>query len=352
MALSPEENYIICIIVESVLYAIYLLFFCTSIYLTCSRARSFAVLGRLAVLLVVLFIGTTTNFVIDVYSTKMFWTSPAYWADDTLRGNQEQNSSALWRCIHDGIFGLDIFLADALLVWRYYVFQDKKTSAAIFPLMLITLEISLGTAVIAHQAQKYLIRKNTPWDEPLPARFYQVAATSSTLDKAYYSCTFAINLVLNTAISWKIWRLLRAMNAGPERLPSRHYRILHIMLESGVIYSILIIVAMGVSAIPYNTLFGDLMIMIFNMSIGMVPPVIIALISLGKTAEYTTRETVITTMYFAPPVIAESTATGAPDGTVHISLEIIRTAEVVEEPGLDPNKGPDGQVSRMDNLDD
>ncbi|KZT29575.1 hypothetical protein NEOLEDRAFT_1215752 [Neolentinus lepideus HHB14362 ss-1] len=208
----------------------------------------------LAALLGALFVGTTADFIIDTYVTKRFHVSPTFY-DDTPHALQEQNAETLLYCIHDGIFGVEVFLADALLVWRYYVFWDRRIKPATFPLLLIMVEIVLWVIVIANQARRYLIRKETPWGQPLPNEWYQVSSALNMLNRAYYTATSTS--CPNVLAAWKIWHILREMRLGNTIQPSKHHRVLHIMLESGVIYSILILMALVVSSIPYDNLFAN-----------------------------------------------------------------------------------------------
>jgi len=157
---------------------------------------------------------------------------------------------------------------------------------------------------------------------------------------AYYTATLALNILLNIAISWKIWHILREIRFANTRQPSKHYRVLHIMLESGVIYSILILMALAVSSIPYNNLFADLVAMFFHMSIGMVPPIVITLISLGKTTEYTSRDVISSIIRFEP----RATHTDA-SHALHITLYARSTPTAVESeenPVQGRDKWPEG----------
>ncbi|KZT29581.1 hypothetical protein NEOLEDRAFT_1128376 [Neolentinus lepideus HHB14362 ss-1] len=99
--------------------------------------------------------------------------------------------------------------------------------------------------------------------------------------------------------AWRIWRMLRELQAAP----TRYYRIAHILLESGAVYSILIVAALAASVVPHNTLVSDLAIMLLNMGVGLMPTLVLTLVTLGKTAEYTMGTALDTQIRFAaaPP---------------------------------------------------
>ncbi|TFK47031.1 hypothetical protein OE88DRAFT_1666863, partial [Heliocybe sulcata] len=321
-----QQNYFICIIVEGILFVAYLLSFCWTLVVTCRRARRSALHARLAALLIFLFVATTVNFVIDIYLTARFDLSDAFY-ETTLHAWHEKNVYNVINVVHNAIFGLSIFVADALLVWRFYVFMDRKRWVIAVPIFVLLLEISFGITVIVFTARRSAVQKATPWTDPLPPEYATLTATFNWLNIAYYAMTFVINFFLCIAISWRIWRMLQAISALSVRPPTRYYRMAHILLESGMIYSVLIAVNMGLSVVPYNTLFGDLVYMFLDLSIGMVPTVVILLITMGKTAEYTSTESsgtltaLNTAIHFAPGQ-RPSPRTPSDDGPPRVDIEL------------------------------
>ncbi|KZT29579.1 hypothetical protein NEOLEDRAFT_1175247 [Neolentinus lepideus HHB14362 ss-1] len=322
---SIEQNYFICIIVEGILFVIYLLTFCWTLVATCRRAIYSTLHARLAAVLVFLFLATTVNFIIDVYLTARFDLSDAFY-EDTLYAWHEKNVYNAVNVIHNAIFGVSIAVADALLIWRFYIFWDRKIWVIVLPVAVLLLEISFGITVIVITVRMDIIRKDTPWTESLPQAYDRLSSTFLWLNIVYYAMTFVINFFLCIAISWKIWRLLRSITALSVRPPTKYYRLAHILLESGMIYSVLIALNMGLSLLPYNTLFGDLIYMFLDLSIGLVPTVVILLVTLGKTTEYTSTGSTTalnTAIRFAP----ESHRSPDSAHPINIELEVLRTTD-------------------------
>ncbi|EPQ58825.1 hypothetical protein GLOTRDRAFT_90606 [Gloeophyllum trabeum ATCC 11539] len=291
---APEETLITTALGRA---AIYLVIFITSFVLTWRKARYSRLHARLQIVIGILFIGTTANFILDVCTAHVYYLSPVYY-EDTPHALHEQNIYNLLSCIRDGIFGLNMFIADALLVrnllglfrghyradhdpetkvWRYYVFWNGRFVVILFPIFLLTLEASLGITVIIFQARIYVLRRNTPWSDPLPSSWYDASAKVAVLNKAYYVSTFAINILLSIAIA-----------TGPEaRRMSKYSRVAHTVLESGTIYSVIILLAI----MPGSGLLRDMAGVALMICVGFVPSMVIILVTLCKTTEYTTHTT-------------------------------------------------------------
>ncbi|EPQ58824.1 hypothetical protein GLOTRDRAFT_90605 [Gloeophyllum trabeum ATCC 11539] len=219
--------------------------------------------------------GTTANFFIDVYGTVLLGRGIGY-SSNITHIIREQNIYNMIYVVHDGILGLNVFIADALLVWRYYVFWNGTLLAILVPIILLVIEI-----VIVFQALKYLIQRDTPVSDPVPVEWYKVSSTLSVLNKAYYLSTFAINIILSIAISWTIWRMSRPIQEGRSTPLPKYSRIAHIILESGIIYSMIILLAM----VPAGGILQSLSSAALLISIGLVPTTVVILLTLGKTVE-------------------------------------------------------------------
>ncbi|TFK45400.1 hypothetical protein OE88DRAFT_1740324 [Heliocybe sulcata] len=270
-----------------------------SLWITVNRACQFPLWSAntfLMLILTVMFLSSTAMFIIDVYVFKRFDLDSQLWNNSPLTPFtfHEKNVYNLLECIYDGLFGLNVFLADGLLVWRYAVFWNRSIRAMILPLILLILEISFGLITVAWQAEKYLIRKKTPYSEPLPAAWNHANEAISWLDTVYYMTALCVNIILSIAITWRLWTMLRSIDFdGTGNMPpSKYHRVFHVVLESGMIYSVMIIVVIVIDRLPsVSSIFEVLAIVFLNSSIAMVPAIVITLVSLGKTTEYTTQGT-------------------------------------------------------------
>ncbi|TFK51084.1 hypothetical protein OE88DRAFT_218660 [Heliocybe sulcata] len=131
-----SEEYMALVYLEVALYGVYLVFFCGTLFQVGRKARAsrrYAILTGLAVFL---FLSTGVNFVIDVYSTRR-WYIQAVFYESTSAGAAQRNAESVLRQVHNGIFGLNIGLADALLVWRCSVLWGYRRSIVAFAVVTL-----------------------------------------------------------------------------------------------------------------------------------------------------------------------------------------------------------------------
>ncbi|EPQ58819.1 hypothetical protein GLOTRDRAFT_125146 [Gloeophyllum trabeum ATCC 11539] len=286
--ISVQKATLITTAYEGSLYVLYLPVFIASSVFTCRKARYSTLHARLQIVISVLFAGTTANLILDIYTANIYYLSPVF-NHDTPQLLHVENVYNLLYCIRDGIFGLNLFIADALLVWRYYVFWNDALAVILFPLFLLTVEVSLGIAVIIFQVRIYGIQRDVAWLAPRPPALYVALDKVAVLNKAYYASTFAVNILLSVAIAWKIWSMLRSVVTGGHRIP-KYSRISHtiaLSLESGIIYSIIILLAI----MPNNALLRDIAGVTLMICVALVPSVVILLVTVGKSSEFTTHGT-------------------------------------------------------------
>ncbi|EPQ61213.1 hypothetical protein GLOTRDRAFT_124943 [Gloeophyllum trabeum ATCC 11539] len=112
----------------------------------------------------------------------------------------------------------------------------------------------------------------------------------------YYVTTFITNLLMTGLVSLRIWWVVRKMRREAGVMyGSKYLRVVHILIESGALYAALLLISMSSSG---NTL-GDVASVLLVMSTGLVPTLIVILVALGRSAEYTTSggsDTVVLTM--------------------------------------------------------
>ncbi|KZT23496.1 hypothetical protein NEOLEDRAFT_1136250 [Neolentinus lepideus HHB14362 ss-1] len=297
-----NEQYMTLVYLEAALYGVYLVIFGGAIYHVGRKAHGSRLHAALTALIIFLFLSTGANFVIDVYSTRTFYMHAEYYGN-TAAGVSQRNAESVLRQVHNGIFGVNIGLADALLVWRCAVLWNYRRAVAALSLVLLTVEVALGAAVLImeHHVQALAIRR--VWPELLPAEYYQQDAIANRLNKVYYMATLLVNLSMTVAIAGRIWYVSRSTQkfSGGS---GRYTLLVHIVLESGVIYASAIIVVMISALIPSppNSVFSNTATIMLYYVVGMVPTVVTVLVALCKTTEYKPRSPVLlsTQMMFAP----------------------------------------------------
>ncbi|EPQ58820.1 hypothetical protein GLOTRDRAFT_90602 [Gloeophyllum trabeum ATCC 11539] len=139
-------------------------------------------------------------------------------------------------------------------LWRHYIFCNGKLFLAIrIPIILLVVEIALGITVIVFQARKYLIQRDTPVSDPVPAEWHKLVYTLCLeqgillVDICYQRNSKYCYLYrhANGILAWTIWRMSRPIEEGRSTPLPKYFRIVHIILEySGIIYSMIILLAM------------------------------------------------------------------------------------------------------------
>ncbi|EPQ61214.1 hypothetical protein GLOTRDRAFT_124944 [Gloeophyllum trabeum ATCC 11539] len=280
--LTTQQNYLLCICLESALYAFYVGAFGYCMRVLSTRNSGSRTNTTVTFIVVLLFFMTTAEFVIDAYVAGRFNLSDAYY-DNTPHALLEHNLHDLLYCIYDGIFGINIFLADALVVWRCSVVWNKRWFIIAIPIVALIVEISLGISVLVVQGEHYLLRLHTLWGATLPDRWTQLGSLLSRLNIAYYVTTFILNAGMTILVSSRIaWVVRKVQKASGHTFGSRYIRAVRILIESGLIYAALLLLAMAFQ----NDTVGDIASVLLVMSTGLVPTLVLTLIALGKSTEH------------------------------------------------------------------
>lgn len=97
-----------------------MLAFFSSVLITWRRAHSSPLHLRLQVVLLILFIGTTANFFIDVYGTVLLSRGIGY-SSNITHIIREQNIYNMIYVVHDGILGLNVYVSGMLFIHSNYI---------------------------------------------------------------------------------------------------------------------------------------------------------------------------------------------------------------------------------------
>ncbi|KZT23493.1 hypothetical protein NEOLEDRAFT_1179953 [Neolentinus lepideus HHB14362 ss-1] len=299
--MSSPSQYMGLLYLEAGFYGVYLVTFSVAVVYTGRKALQSRLHATLVALITFLFLSSSVNFIIDVYSTRKLLIHDVTYGNTASNLAQRKLQSFL-RLLRISIFGLNISLADALLVWRCAVLWSYRRVVVVTSVFLIIIEIALGLAVITTEVREHQIALREVWPNPLPAEYHQESIIVGRVNKAHYITMLLLNLSMTIGIASRIWHVSRTIHksSGPS---VRYSRIAHIILESGILYAILMVLVMITSLVPsVGQVTRNIFLLVLYYAVGMIPTIVTVLVTLSKTTEYVSQvsDTHTTRVVFAP----------------------------------------------------
>ncbi|TFK51075.1 hypothetical protein OE88DRAFT_210217 [Heliocybe sulcata] len=298
--MSTASQFKVLLFLEAGLYGTYAVLFSASLVYAGRKVLQSRVHATLIALIVFLFISTSINFAINTYSTLKFLIHDIAY-DSTTGELSQRKMQGFLRMVHTCIFGVNITLADGLLVWRCAVLWCYKRTVVVYSIILMTVEVGLGIAVLETEALAHQIALQAVWPNPLSPEYYRESAVVDGVNKAYYICMLLLNLSMTVGISRRIWHMAASIPESSRR-SARYSRIAHIILESGVLYAVLVIIVMLTSLVTAcGPLAKNASEVLLYYTVAVIPTVVTILVTTAKSTENVSEaaDTVGTQLVFA-----------------------------------------------------
>ncbi|TFK57374.1 hypothetical protein OE88DRAFT_125935 [Heliocybe sulcata] len=258
--------------------------------------------------------------------------------DLTLAGTLPRHDSLLWYIVQgmaDAFRAIATAVADGLLTWRCYILWRRQIPIIALPIILLLAGIACAVGVVIFDLKLYTLRLHMPPSSVVaPREWYQLSHEQDKLDIGFWLCTCSTNLLTNGLLAFRIWKI----TAGIGRKRNKYMRLMYVILETGMFYSICLFLSVVINIVTFDT--GDVeqnsrqvaeqvLASILTQLVGIFPTVIILLVALGKSVEQSTDELgpaanndaeKVSTIQFATPP-ARVQASDGTGGTQTIQLE-------------------------------
>jgi len=133
-------------------------------------------------------------------------------------------------------------LADAFIVYRCFIVWGKSYLAVIIPFLLFLADIAIG--ILWTYTVSQVPEGGNIFTDDLATRI-----------RAFYVITMALNITCTAMISFKIWHIQAKLTRFSSRYHSQLGRIIPIIVESGAVYSALLIVLIVLWATSSSVMF-------------------------------------------------------------------------------------------------
>ncbi|KZT28146.1 hypothetical protein NEOLEDRAFT_1130133 [Neolentinus lepideus HHB14362 ss-1] len=311
--LKWNQQNMLSVLVSTFFYGMYTIIFGTCSYALVFKKDRSNLHRRLLIVTVALYAFSTVQTVITFWQgfvTTDIFPDGSY--GDSYALLHEVNLYNLGECVADAMLACSNLVADGLLIWRCFVLWNRSFFVIAIPFILLLAETACGYAVVAFDVQIFLLRLHAPLDETEPPPgWFRLSRLENGMTITFFSASFITNLLMSSLIALRIWKATRDL--GKRR--SRYMRVASLILETGVIYSVcLLLCAIFIHMSGRaGTIGWTFMFSVVTQTVGIFPTVIILLVALGRASDSNTeyaRERRITTIHFAP-ALTQPTASGS-----------------------------------------
>jgi len=259
------------------LYGVFFVLFCITIHILCFRRKRHA--NRILLTAsIVIFMCTTTDIVIECHRLLIgLLYTPAPLIDAYF------NSGGDWPFgLQDTVRILNMLIADGVLIYRVWCVWEKRWYFIIFNVL-----VWLGTLVSSIR----ILQLQIQWIEQPEDYFYLSQMVTWSL--ATQCLTLAQTTTATSLISFRLWQVDRAASAYKD---SSLLPVVRILIESGMLYTALMVCNVATTALENPGLFVILTLM--SPIIGITFSLIIVRVGLGVSSETRTtmRSTALSTV--------------------------------------------------------
>jgi hypothetical protein len=262
MALTISKAELIGVFVESLAYGVYLMVFnqCMSVL----RKRYSRPSDYLVGTAVSLFILITAHLVIDILRNMQ-----AFTADEAVPNypTKYYGTFDTWQNILKSTLYVAVTLvSDAFILYRSFILWGRNYLIATFPFLLFIADIAIGVFWV------YTLSLVVPGEDVF-------ADALSIRVKIFYSITLAMNIICTSLIALKIFKIQKVVASFKNVNNDQVSRLLPIIVESGSVYSALLVIMIG----TYTSNSPAMFIILNSMSpiIGIVFSSVIVRVGLG-----------------------------------------------------------------------
>ncbi|KAG7090486.1 hypothetical protein E1B28_009600 [Marasmius oreades] len=269
------------LLIGGILYGIYIVLFCAAAAVLCRREGNVKARAALLVAIVTMFIMSSFDFWSNV---TIFFAS----IQDIFVGNVgqpfEHKRVVFSRrfnnldSVKQVILPLEIVVGDSIVIWRAWALSGGNRKIVVIPLLLL-----IGSAGCSFAFLGCFAQNDWPIVNP---------DTCNSIEISAFSLSIATNTSATIIIGYKFWRYRQAVGrflstCYANRQP-RVGKILILLLESGIIYSVLWIVQLVEILLPPPPTFpGQVVQQIFIAAsvqlMGIYPALLIVLVYLQRT---------------------------------------------------------------------
>ncbi|KAJ3931271.1 MAG: hypothetical protein NXY57DRAFT_1008187 [Lentinula lateritia] len=260
---SEREGVLVHVVppaISLLLYGCYLPIFVACMLIVYRRKRKAYKTQMLAMLLLAL--ASTASVIVQCVNqgSKLLalWDSEAALKGDAGERSKIVQDNMTTGLIHDyAVLGIYIFsnvIADALLLYRCFVIWEKDIRVVLLPVLGFLSNLVLGILGLSYN------------DEFV---FY------------FWILTIVENIVLTTLITGRIWYINRTSGEIlGSTVKTKYNMIAAIILESGSVYSAIVLVTSITSMMPHNAILASCMLAAATQVVGIAPCLIIIRVAL------------------------------------------------------------------------
>ncbi|KZT18737.1 hypothetical protein NEOLEDRAFT_1142980 [Neolentinus lepideus HHB14362 ss-1] len=233
----------------------------------------------------------------------------------------DQNVLNLYQALSDSMIATTNLIADGLLIWRCFVMWGRRYFVIALPVIILMAGTACGYGVSVVDVVWYLRKVHHPMLSHTGRVFTELIHYEIYFTRGFLIMSAVTNMMISTMI---VYRILVTFRSGYAAQLRKHMRLISLIIESGVIYSVSLLLSGALYSSGYNT--SQSIVMGFQYQlVGIFPTLIVLLVSLGKIVEQTASESIklpTSELMFAPnPELAvEEVTVKKARATHHLSL--------------------------------
>ncbi|KAG2040414.1 hypothetical protein BDR03DRAFT_948665 [Suillus americanus] len=262
MTLTIPKAELIGVFVESLAYGVYLMVFnqCMSVL----RKRHSRPSDYLVGTAVSLFILITAHLVIDILRNMQAFTADE--AEPNYPSKYYGTFDTWQNILKSTLYVAVTLVSDAFILYRSFILWGRNYLIAAFPFLLFIADIAIGVFWV------YTLSLVVPGENVF-------ADALSIRVKTFYSITLAMNVICTLLIAFKILKIQKVVAPFKKGNDDQVSRLVPIIVESGSVYSALLVVMIG----TYTSNSPAMFIILNSMSpiIGIVFSSVIVRVGLG-----------------------------------------------------------------------
>jgi hypothetical protein len=176
---------------------------------------------------IALFVFVTMHLIVDINRNM-----DAFTTHSTIENYADKyyaKFAAFQDIFKSAIYTVATLCADAFIVYRCFIVWGKNYLVIIAPILLFLADIAIG-----------ILWTFTVSQVPPGGNIFTDDLSSRI--RAFYGITMSLNIVCTGLLSFKIWHIQSKLSRYSTRYNSHLLRVIPIIIESGAVYSVLLII--------------------------------------------------------------------------------------------------------------